>query len=237
MRLHRREQRREERDSLKQSSHPQKVGEGSMDQQTEETQRKLEKNPHEQPAVGQEPRRRWFHILTANWRLKGALILMLLIAGMYGWKNLAVRKIEKETMKQAAQLTETTGQLLLEKNRALLRLTALPLSWVVRMEMPKGNYENIDQYFRHLIKEDRFKVILLAGIDGKIMVATDRRMEGADLSQYYPSSLLEPYEITVSQLDDEDLIVAAPVMGLTAKLGVLIMVYPMQEPRGQKQKA
>ncbi|MBN1568308.1 MAG: PDC sensor domain-containing protein [Acidobacteria bacterium] len=199
-----------------------------MDSQTEETKNEIAKSSNESLEAPQESRHKWSALFLSNWRLKGALILMLLIAGMYGWKNLAVKKVEKETEKQAAKLTETTGQILMEKNRALLRMTAIPLSWVVRMEMPKGNYDNIDQYFKQIIKEDRFKVILLAGTDGKIMVATDRRMEGADLSQYYPASLLEQYETTVSELNSEELIVAAPVIGLTSKLGVLVMVYPME---------
>lgn len=178
--------------------------------------------------------KKWSEILLANWRLKGTLILILLIAGMYGWKNMAVLRVEKETQKQASKLASAIDQRILEKNRALLRMTAIPLSWVVRMEMPKGNYDNIDQYFKQIIKEDEFKVILLAGTDGKIIVSTDRRMEGADLSRYYSASYLDQYETTVGRLDNGDLIVAAPVMGLTAKLGVLIMVYPMQSPAGQK---
>jgi len=190
----------------------------------------IEKSPDSKPEIRPGSWQKWSAILMSNWRLKGALILMLLIAGMYGWKNLAVRKVEKETEKQAAKLTETTTQMLADKNRALLRMTAIPLSWVVRMEMPKGNYDNIDQYFKQIIQEDNFKVILLAGMDGKILVATDRRMEGAPLSQYYPESLLELYETTVSELNSEELIVTAPVIGLTAKLGVLVMIYPIQNP-------
>ncbi len=187
--------------------------------------------PSEQPAA-----KKWTTILLSNWRLKGALILMLIVAGMYGWKNLAVKRMEKATKQQAVQLTAATDQRILEKNMALLRMTSIPLSWVVRMEMPKGNYDNIDQYFKQIIKEDHFKVILLAGIDGKIIVSTDRRMEGADLSEYYPASLLDQYETSVSPLGEQELIVATPVIGLTAKLGVLVMVYPMQEPGRQKPK-
>ncbi len=197
-----------------------------MDPQTEEKKAEIEKSS------GQ----KWSAIFLSNWRLKGALILMLLIAGMYGWKNLSVRRLEKETAKQTAKLTETTGQILQEKDRALLRMTAIPLSWVVRMEMPKGNYDNIDQYFKQIIKEDKFRVILLAGADGKIVVATDRRMEGANLSQYYPDSLLDLYETTVSELNSTELIVAAPVIGLTEKLGVLVMVYPIQNPTQPQKK-
>jgi len=206
-----------------------------MDPQTEQNRKEMEANPSEQLENGQGNMKKWYGLFMSNWRLKGALILMLLLAGMYGWKNISVKRIEKATEKQTAQRAEATDQRILEKNRVLMRMTAIPLSWVVRMEMPKGNYDNIDQYFKRILKEDQFKVILLAGIDGKIIVSTDRRMEGADLSQYYPASLLEQYETAVSQINDGELIVAAPVMGLTAKLGILIMVYPIQNPGGQKQ--
>jgi hypothetical protein len=182
------------------------------------------------------PPKNWFAVIRSNWRLEGVLILMLLLAAMYGWKNIAVRNAEKETLKQTEKMTETTDHLLIEKNRALMRMTAIPLSWVVRTEIPKGNYENIDQYFNQIIKEDHFKVILLAATDGKIMVATDKKMEGANLAQYYPSSFLEQYETTVTHLNDEDLVAVAPVMGLTAKLGVLILVYPAHDPGSNPEK-
>jgi hypothetical protein len=207
-----------------------------MDPYKEETRKEIEKISHKQPEAGQSSQRKWSEVILSNWRLKSALILMLLIAGMYGWKNIAIRKAEKQTLEQTAKLTETTDQLLLEKNRALMRMTAIPLSWVVRSEMPKGNYENIDQYFNQIIKEDHFKVILLAATDGKIMVATDKKMEGSNLSQFYPSSLLEQYETTVTQFNDAELIAAAPVMGLTAKLGMLILVYPAHHPGGKLEK-
>jgi hypothetical protein len=207
-----------------------------MDLRTEETQSSSigvqKKQTPEQPNLW----KRLSAAIFANWRLKGALILMLLIAGMYGWKNMAVRRVERETKKQAVQLSEATDEIVKEKDRALLRLTAIPLSWVVRTEIPKGNYDNIDQYFKQIIKEDRFKVILFAGSDGKIFVSTDKRMEGEDLSQYYPASLLEQYEVSVSQLNSNELIAAAPVIGLTAKLGVLIMVYPVSSPGENKAK-
>ncbi len=200
-----------------------------MDPREKEKQTGTELNPYRQPEEEPGGFAGFFRGLAANWKLKGILILVLLLAAMYGWRNLSVRRIEKETKQQAAQITEATGERLLEKNRALLRMTSIPLSWVVRMEMPKGNYDNIDQYFKQIIKEDNFKVILLAGVDGKIIVSTDRRMEGANFSEYYPADLLEQYETTVRELNEQDLIVVTPVIGLTAKLGTLVMVYPMRE--------
>lgn len=199
-----------------------------MDQPREETGNEPKINPQGQTEQAATLWQKGFDIFGKSWRLKGALIILVLLAGMYGWRNLSLRKIEKETRKQTQQMAATTSRQLQAKNRALMRMTAIPLSWVVRMEMPKGNYDNIDQYFTQILKEDHFKVILLADTKGKILVATDRRMEGASLSQYYDAPLLELYQTTVSELDNKDLIAATPVMGLTAKLGVLLMVYPHQ---------
>src|SRR5512145_715083 len=84
------------------------IAEESMDPQTEEKRAETEKSPNAQPDAVQSSWQKWSAILLSNWRLKGALILMLLIAGMYGWKNLSVRQLEKETAKQTAKLTEST---------------------------------------------------------------------------------------------------------------------------------
>jgi len=63
-----------------------------MDQETAKKTDAIEKNLPDQPDSGRETRSHWLDFIRKNWRLKGALILMLLLAGMYGWKNLAVRK-------------------------------------------------------------------------------------------------------------------------------------------------
>ncbi len=43
----------------------------------------MDKKNDSQPAMQAGSRQKWSAILTANWRLKGALLLMLRIAGMY----------------------------------------------------------------------------------------------------------------------------------------------------------
>jgi hypothetical protein len=166
-----------------------------------------------------------FATAARNWHFIVILALLLLIALMYYWNTAAEKKAETEIGKQKSSLTERAVRIVSGKNKALVRLTAIPLSWAVRPEMIRGNYENIDQYFRFLIREDRFKAIVLAGSDGAIIVATDKRMEGSKLAKIYPQSVPEQPETKVIPLDNGELMAVTPVTGLTGRLGTLILVY------------
>ena len=168
---------------------------------------------------------RFFKAVAVNWRLVFTLALLLLIALMYQWKIIAVEKSEQEKLQQIRLLTEKAGQVVTEKNKALMRLTAIPLSWVVRTEITRGGYDNIDQYFSYLVKQDRFMLILLARPDGKIVVATDKRMEGSPVSKFYPPSVLELTETSITIQKDGRMMAVVPVTGLAGKAGVLILVY------------
>jgi hypothetical protein len=168
---------------------------------------------------------RFAKAVAGNWRLIFTLVLLFLIALTYQWKIIAVEKAEQEKKLQKRLLTEKAGQLVAEKNKLLLRLTAIPLAWVVRTEMARSNYDSIDEYFNYLVKQDRFRLILLARSDGKIIVATDKRMEGSPVSKFYPLSVLTQTETSVNLQEDGSMMAVTPVMGLAGNRGVLILMY------------
>jgi hypothetical protein len=52
-----------------------------------------------------------------------------------------------------------------------------------------------------------------------------KKIEGAPISSLFPRALIEQNEISISDDGKGNIRVVAPIMGLNAKLGLLIMMY------------
>lgn len=156
--------------------------------------------------------------IVAQWRLIIMLMLVIAVAGMYVWKNVAVNRA-------TVQLTEKAGRIITEQNRSLLQLAVVPLVWAVRSEMIRGNYDQINQYINQFVKEQNMKEIVVAKPDGTIMAATNKKLEGTSIEGTFPPTVLQLDKTTVTSMENGDIMVVSPVMGLSAKVGVLILLY------------
>lgn len=170
-------------------------------------------------------RRGWFAAVRAYWRLAVTLVLLFSIAVMYQWKIIAVERVEEQKRIQKRLLTGQAAQLVDRKTRELTLIAAISLSWAVQDDLAAGNLGTIDRYFSYLVKQDRFRVILLVRSDGTIAVSTDKRMEGFPVDRFYSASVLRQDRPDVMPLPDGNLMAVAPVMGVAVKQGVLIIVY------------
>jgi hypothetical protein len=156
-------------------------------------------------------------ILT-QWRLIIIIILVLAVSGMYAWKNIAIKRAE-------VHLTEQASQIITEQNSTFLRLVAVPLVWAVRSEMIRSNYDQINQYLTQFVKEKNMKEIVVAKPDGTIVVATNKKLEGKTVTSIFLPSVLLEDKISVSTMENGDMMVVSPIMGLSTKVGVLILLY------------
>ena len=168
---------------------------------------------------GQQPEQKsGKNFIVTQWRLIIILILVLAVAGMYVWKNMAVKRAEADLTEQATRII--TGQ-----NSDFLRLVTVPLVWAVRSEMIRSNYDQINQYLKQFVKEKNMKEIVIAKPDGTIVVATNKKFEGKPVTDIFPASVLQEDKTTVSSMANGEIMVASPVMGLSSKVGVLILLY------------
>ena len=156
--------------------------------------------------------------IVAQWRLIIILLLVIAVAGMYVWKNIAVNRA-------TVQLTEEGGRIITDQNRKFLRLAVVPLVWAVRSEMIRENYDQINLYLNQFVKEQNMKEIVVAKPDGAIVVSTNKKFEGKPVTDIFPASVLQEDKLMVSTLENGDIMVASPVMGLSTKVGVLILLY------------
>lgn len=156
--------------------------------------------------------------IVAHWHSITILLLVLAVAGVYVWKNVAVNSAK-------AQVTESANRIITEQHKQYLRLVAVPLTWAVRSEMIKNNYDQINQYLNQFVKEKNMKEIVVAKPDGTIVVATNKKREGASVTGAFPPSVLQEDKTAVTTLESGDIMVVSPVMGLNSKQGILILLY------------
>jgi hypothetical protein len=60
-------------------------------------------------------------------------VFVVLLIGVLVWKSIAIRHMEKRMEAQRAKLIEKSQQVITNKTHELLRLTTIPLVWVVRI--------------------------------------------------------------------------------------------------------
>lgn len=155
------------------------------------------------------------------------LILVIVSAGMYLWGYFKVKEMEK-TVKEKEMVMVERAQLMVNENaQNLLKATALPLVWAIRKEMIRGNFEQINEYMERLVQEKGFKTILLVDASLKILLSTDKSMQGHRFADYYPVEILQVNDISISA-DSFNIRVIAPVMGLDSRLGTLVIEYQLE---------
>ncbi len=153
------------------------------------------------------------------------IVLLVAMGGMFLWKTIANKKLRQEQTAQQQQWAEVTRQTITENARQFLRLAAIPLVWAIRSEMLKENYEQINEFLIEFVKEAHIQQILVAKTDGKVVVATDKKKEGAPFASLFPGAFLEKNQTTVADDANGNIIVVSPIMAFNRKLGIFLMVY------------
>ena len=106
-----------------------------------------------------------------------------------------------------------------------LSMLGIPTAWAIRREMMANNMDQIDQYISDLVKQKGFVQIVVAKADGKIAVASDRKFLGSEFGSLYPASYLTTEKITVEDKGQGKWILVIPVMGLSARIGTVVIDY------------
>jgi hypothetical protein len=99
------------------------------------------------------------------------------------------------------------------------------LGWAVRSAMLRKNLDEIDQYVSALARNPRIQLVLVADRNGKVLLSSDRRLQGGRLSAHLPTVLLNVDEVTVESADAARRHLVVPVQGLTTRLGTVVVRY------------
>jgi hypothetical protein len=161
--------------------------------------------------------------------LTGTIIALLVLAALavYVWKTIAVRGLEARFAAERIESSSAQRQALTTQARDLLRLTARPLAWSVRAEMLRGNLGQVDDYFRELVHERGVASLILVDKDGRIALATNRKLETQPATSVISKTLLEAPDVA-SEESGSSLRLAVPVMAFDRRIGTLVVDYDLQ---------
>jgi hypothetical protein len=169
--------------------------------------------------------------LRRRWRLYLAgtvvVVLALVVGAVYVWKTVAVRRLEARLSAERSASTSAQHQALTTQARDLLRLTARPLAWAVRAEMLRNNLGQVDDYFREFVRERGVAALILVDKDGRIALATNRKLETQSAEAFVAKSLLDSSDVAVEEAGTT-LRLVVPIMGFDRRLGTLVVDYDTQ---------
>jgi hypothetical protein len=169
--------------------------------------------------------RRWFDARTVLYLTGGVIaLLVVLVAGTYLWNVFTVRGLQQRMATEREQLSAEQRKAMDLQARELLRLAARPLAWAIRAELLRGNLGQVDDYMREFVRERGVNSILLVGPDGKILLATNRKLETQLAEGLVSKPLLAAAEPTFEEAAGM-IRLAVPVAGFDRRLGLLVLDY------------
>jgi len=135
-------------------------------------------------------------------------------------------------LKKQAEAFDTERTLILDQAQEAfktntekhLELMMRTFVWAVRSEMTRGNQEQVNLYFKQLVKADRVEEVTLVDKSGTILITTNKKNEGSKLAADYADAIMQAEEVTVIDRQSRQ-VVAAPVLSLDSHIGTLMFIY------------
>lgn len=146
------------------------------------------------------------------------LISLVAITVVYFWKDLQAKR-------QVAYIKKSATEQLIKSNKEMLTVLSKPLVWSIRSEMLSGNLEKVNIYVKDIVKEKNFQLLQVIDVTGKIILSTDKKLEGKNATAYYDQTLLSTDSLKIKTTENLSLLMFAPIMGYDKKLGVLVIAY------------
>jgi len=174
-------------------------------------------NSFAEPKV-KKPQHKFKRFIRRHPVMTAVLFGLLAVIAVYFWKEIEGNLKKKAAIEVAMAKLDTTNQTMLE-------LLCKPLVWNIRSEMLRGNMDQIDLFFTDFVKEKNFIFIMLVEPTGKVILSTDKRLEGNKLDDKDLEDLVSADSTSVNKNKDGIMIVSAPVMGYDKQLSTLIFGY------------
>ncbi len=156
-------------------------------------------------------------------------VLLLAVVAVYAWSQIRVGQARGDAEAERRALVERAERATEARTRELLRLSALPLGWVVRTEMVRRNLDAVDGYLADFVGEPGVEAAVVAGVGDSILVAGDRQWIGRPFSERFPAELLLSDTVAVESGREGLLRVVVPILGTNRRLGTLVVAYRPEE--------
>lgn len=131
-----------------------------------------------------------------------------------------------------AQLASEKAALLTRANAAIAQnsdaahiLFGTALAWAIRGDLLLGNTGEIDLFFGELVRNPRIQQVALTDRDGRILLASDRKLQTAAFAEHFPAELLNEQQVAVHAGNGGNKYLLMPIQGLNSRLGTVVLVY------------
>lgn len=151
--------------------------------------------------------------------------LIIVIIGLYAWKQIEKKGFNRRLEDQKVAIISNSRKIIDEKRKNLVLEVAKSLSWAVRSEAQRNNFEQVNLYLNDFIKNQDFELAMFVNADGIITVSTDKRIEQTPFRDHFADNYTSVNEIIIQATTDNKWIASAPVMGLNDRAGTLILIY------------
>jgi hypothetical protein len=152
--------------------------------------------------------------------------VVVLIAALFIWKAIQLNGVQSDFEKKQAALLQQVQTDYMASQRASFKAMAKAYVWAVRKEMLSGNLEQMNQYGNEMVKEKNFVYIMVADPGGKILASTDKKYQDKNLGVLVKNpAVFNTDSMLVLAHADSVTEIAAPVMGLDKKLGIVYIKY------------
>ena len=155
----------------------------------------------------------------------GFIFFLFASAVLYLWKSISEDKLREEYLATQNQTLDLAESVTAHETQAALVALGDAVAAVVRRMMQNGDLAGVSSYFRALKNSERVIGITLMRNDGKIMVATDRRREGASMSNMFRNTTSRLPGVYIDGTKDDSYLVLIPIEGPATRLGLVILHY------------
>lgn len=156
------------------------------------------------------------------------LILILAVVVVYFYGSISASLVKKNLQLSYANkmgVLNTQYQANLKaKTNSLMESLAIPLSFFIKNAIEANNFQSVNDCFDDLVKQKGFKDINLVK-DGKILIGTNKKYEGATFEKLYPKGYANFKQITIQSAQPSFSNIVIPIMSTNKQLAFVVITF------------
>jgi hypothetical protein len=163
-----------------------------------------------------------------------ATVLLVVVAVLIA-QALAHQSVEKRHELQTRQLMQIhkseqtasqarAAEALLRESEDAHRVLGTTVAWTIASALSRKKNNELDLYFHELAKNGHIDLVVFADTNGKVVLASDPGLRGADFEKHFPAALLQEPTVAIHRGSTMNRLVA-PVHRFGTRLGTAVLVY------------
>jgi hypothetical protein len=164
-----------------------------------------------------------------------ATVLLIVVAVLIA-QALAHRSVEKRHELQTRQLMQIhkseqaatqarAAEALTRESDDAHRALGTTIAWTIASALSRKKNNELDLYFHELTKNGYIDLVVFADTNGKVVLASDPALRGADFDKHFPAALLQEATVTIHRGASATNRMVMPVHRSGTRLGTAVLVY------------